>query len=90
MADNETLMRDALATIESLQAKVEKLTNRCAELEGDLAKARGGETSVRGAILKSLRSPGSGVNPAVDPGALITKIHGGSEAVKKRRSRGEE
>src|SRR2546430_366459 len=83
VSDNERLMKDALAAIEKLQARV-------AELEADLSKARGTKpnlgSNVRDAITKSLRTAGSGANQAVAPG-LIAKAHAKSPAVRKLRDR---
>jgi hypothetical protein len=80
MADNsntEELMLLAAEKIQVLEAAL-------AALEAATGVKRS-SPAVRQAITKSLRSAGSGANRAADPGALITKMHGRSEAVAKRR-----
>jgi hypothetical protein len=62
---NEQLAKDALAAIKALEAKVKKLTDRCAELEADLSKARGGTPTLKSSVREAVRKA---VAPAPSPG----------------------
>jgi hypothetical protein len=80
---NEKLAKDALATIERLNAQVAQLTERCAALEADLSKARGGKPTLKSSVRDAVRKA---ITPAESPGHAaagrqpdVTAVHAALE-----------